>query len=379
MKKIKDTLASLLYRLLLILAKLLPVKSGSNHLLIVKTDEIGDYMLFRNLLKYFKQSEQYKGYRITLIGNDAWKPIFEVYDNDTVDSVIWIAKKRFKRDLKYRFGLLKQTRLLQTSDVINCIFSRSISLDDGFAFVATGSNKVAMKGNNANRGSFVINIDSLIYTSVVDAGNERLFESIRNSNYIKDVLQLPPTLSTRLTVKKQYQLPQSGYFMVFIGAGNKPERKWPVANFVQCAEYIAQKYKLTPVICGGPPDMPDGDIFEKKYNGRLINKVGKTTLPEFIELAGSAKLLLSVDTGPVHMAAAAGCPVVGLFSGVFYGRYAPYPKEAAHPFYSIYPDFIDQLIADDDPKLYGEFTLKNESIRAIQIEKVLPYLDSIVA
>src|SRR3569832_13355 len=98
-----------------------------------------------------------------------------------------------------------------------------------------------------------------------------------------------------------------------------------MANFLQCAQYINRQYRLTPVVCGPPADMDDAAAFMKSYDGDAINLTGKTTLPEFIELMGKARFFLSVDTGPVHMAAAAGCPVVALYSGNYYGRYAPYP------------------------------------------------------
>jgi hypothetical protein len=151
MKRIKDFIAQILYYAVLLIVKMLPASRGNKHLLIVKLDEIGDYMLFRNMFAYFRQSEKYKGYHITLVGNAAWKPIFDVYDATTVDDVIWLNKKPFNKDLRYRFNILRQVRSLKTSDVVNCIFSRSLILDDGFAFVATGKVKTAMKGNNANR------------------------------------------------------------------------------------------------------------------------------------------------------------------------------------------------------------------------------------
>jgi ADP-heptose:LPS heptosyltransferase len=378
MKRVKDAIASLLYKVVLLAVKLLPARKGHKHLLVIKLDEIGDYMLFRNMLAFFKQSEKYKGYRITLLGNEAWKPIFDVYDKNAVDNVIWLAKKKFNKSLSYRFSILKQVRQLRTSDVVNYIFSRSIILDDGFALVATGDEKIAMKGNNANRGKYAINLDSAIYTRVVDPGDEKLFESIRNANFARQILGVQPSPSVRLNVVDAHTYAYAGYFAVFIGAGNKPQRKWPVENFVKCAEFINDKYGLMPIVCGGPPDEPDAAKFIQLYKKEAINLAGKTTLPGFIELVSKAKFLLSVDTGPVHMAAAAGCPVVGLYSGMYYGRYAPYPKEAAYPFYSIYSYDIDALVAANDTSVFDPFAMKDETIREIPVEKVLPYFEKVM-
>lgn len=380
MKKIKDSIAGVLYRILILIAKLLPAPKGEKHLLIIKLDEIGDYMLFRNLLKYFKQSEKYSGYRITFLGNAAWKPIFDEYDVNTVDSSIWVTKKRFNKDLWYRFSLYRQIRYLRTSDVIDCVYSRSMIVDDGFAFVAKGDRKTAMKADkfNSNVGRHSINLDKYIYTTVVDAGDEKIFDSIRDSNFVSKLLnkKLPVTIDVAVTNANGYSF--SKHFAIFIGPGNRLERRWPVDNFVRCAEYIQSKYGLMPIVCGGPPDTTAADLFLQLYKREAINMAGKTTLPGFVELMSKMKFLLSVDNGPVHMAAAANCPVIGLYSGVHYGRYAPYPKEVAYPFFSVYPDYVEKLVEERNNIVYDPFIMKNEAIRTIPVDKVKPYIDKIM-
>jgi ADP-heptose:LPS heptosyltransferase len=379
MKKIKDTIAAILYRLVTVAAKLLPATKGTAHLLIIKTDEIGDYILFRNMLRYFRQSDKYRHHKITLVGNSAWKTIFEEYDRDTVDDVIWLTKKQLNRDLGYRFSLLKQIRQLGASDVVNCIFSRSFLLDDGFAWVATGSSKIAMRSDNVNRGKNGVNIDGWIYTTVHNAGDETIFDAIRNSNFLSFVLggtHVP--ISSRIPVKGRYEaLAGVDYMLIFIGAGN-PERKWPMANFVACAEYAASKYGLATVVCGGPPDSADAGELMQAIRGKAYNYAGKTSLIEYLQIAAGAKFAISVDTGPLHMAVAAGNPMIGLYSGKFYRRYAPYPKDMVSYFKAVYPDFVDKLIAEDNRILYDTFTMDNGTIKQITAEKVLAVVDEVM-
>lgn len=378
MKGIKDSIAAFLYRVLVLIVKLLPARGGTNHLLIIKLDEIGDYMLFRNQLKYFKQSGKYKNHKITLLGNIAWKAIFDEYDTNAVDDTIWITKKKFNRNLFYRFSLLKQIRHLKTSDVVNCIFSRSMILDDGFAFVAKAVNKIAMKGDNSNKGRYAINLDRLVYTDLIDAGDKRLFESIRNSSFLGKLLSAKLPVGIGLSVIDRQSYSFHNYFVIFIGPGNKMERRWPLSHFLACAEYVYAHYKYIPVICGGPPDEPTANSFMQLYKGEAINLAGKTTLPGFIELVSKAKFLLSVDNGPVHLAAAARCPVIGLYSGVHYGRYAPYPEEVAHPFYAVYCDYVDELVSQKNDIVYDPFVMKNEFIGTIDVKKVTPYIDKMI-
>ena len=157
---------------------------------------------------------------------------------------------------------------------------------------------------------------------------------------------------------------------MFLGAGN-PERKWGVEKFMQAAEFITENYGLVPVLCGGPDDSIDAEEFVNKYKKNVVNLAGKTTLLQLMELLNRAEFLISVDTGALHIAAAVNCMVFGLYSGKFYGRFAPYPKEITKQFYPIYPDFVDTLIAKSDPILFETSIMKNDTIKQIGSEKVI--------
>ncbi len=371
MKKITTYCAYLIYRAMSILVKMIPAKHGTKHLVLIKTDEIGDYILFRTLFRYFRDSSKYQGYKITLIGSDSWKSLYEVYDGGIFDDVIWLNKKRFFKDLAYRFRLLIHTRKLAASDVINCIFSRSTDLDDALAFVTTGREKTAMKCNNSNRLTRQANQNSFVYSFVIDAGDQTIFDYLA----ILAITDIPISIDLRVSTYQKF-VPKD-YYVLFIGAGN-PERRWPTTYFVDTAQYISSKSKLTPVICGGPPDKAEAENFTRTYSGQALDYAGKTTLPEMIEIIHGAKFIVCVDTGALHIAAAVGCPVVGLFSGKFYGRFAPYPTEISSDFFPIYPDFADKMIARNDVVLYDTFTMKNDTIKYIPPEKIQPILDKML-
>ena len=50
-----------------------------------------------------------------------------------------------------------------------------------------------------------------------------------------------------------------------------------------------------------------------------------------------AEWFVTVDTGSVHLGAAFGCRVTGIFNGSQYGRFSPYPKELTEKVHSVYP------------------------------------------
>jgi heptosyltransferase-2 len=107
------------------------------------------------------------------------------------------------------------------------------------------------------------------------------------------------------------------------GAEYGPAKRWPAERFVAVARALQAQAHATWLILGGPADTrlaasieaalrADGQ--EGGSGGSLIkNLCGKTNLRELMALLTRCRLLLTNDTGPMHLAAALGTPVVALF------------------------------------------------------------------
>jgi heptosyltransferase I len=67
-----------------------------------------------------------------------------------------------------------------------------------------------------------------------------------------------------------------------------------------------------------------GEQIERACPAPLINQIGKDTLPQLLALLGRARVLLSPDSGPAHMATMAGTPVIGLYAATNPQRSGPY-------------------------------------------------------
>src|ERR1700679_3460796 len=65
-------------------------RASKKRMLIIKTDAIGDYILFRNFIEVVKNSVCYEGYEINLLGNRIWQDIALKYDSQYVDNFIFI-------------------------------------------------------------------------------------------------------------------------------------------------------------------------------------------------------------------------------------------------------------------------------------------------
>src|SRR5271168_1672972 len=99
-------------------------------LLLIRLDEIGDYLLFRNQLQAYKASARFKSHRITLLGNECWRDLFTALDQPTVDDTIWVNKNRYLQDAPYRMAVWKQLRAGGFETVVAPSCMRPLLLDD---------------------------------------------------------------------------------------------------------------------------------------------------------------------------------------------------------------------------------------------------------
>lgn len=377
MADLRDFLKLTLYQLIYYLVRCIPTSREADHLLLVKTDEIGDYTLLRDLLRTFKRSGPYRNYKITFVGNSAFRQLYEAYDSGLTDDVIWLDKKKFRADFRYRFKLLSRIRRVRASDAVSLVYSRIWRKDDVLLAVSPAPAKTGMRHNTRLITRYEKWLTPRnIYTRLLDNGGETLFDAYRNARYIENLLQLPPqTVSIAMTPKADIShlaLPRD-YFVVFPGSGI-PEKKWPADRFAAVTRHLAKKDGLEPVVCGAPGDREDSEAFLRDYGASALDLTGKTTLPELLAVFRNAKCLVSVDTGSVHLAAAVGCPVFALYSGLHYGRFAPYPVALAPHFYAVYPDEVDRLVREADKETDFE-TIPIDLLKSIPAEKLIARID----
>ena len=96
------------------------------------------------------------------------------------------------------------------------------------------------------------------------------------------------------------------------GAEYGPAKRWPVEHFVTVARHFMETRKAKVVLLGAPVDVPLAAEFERMLPD-VENRVGKTTLPQFIAALVSARLVLCNDSGAMHLASALGVPTLAVF------------------------------------------------------------------
>ncbi len=102
-------------------------------------------------------------------------------------------------------------------------------------------------------------------------------------------------------------------------------KRWPVEHFAQVVSALAAQYPETRfAILGAREDKALGDVIARAQPTRCLNLCGETSLPEMVEWIRLGDLLITNDTGPMHVAAALNKPMVALFGPTEPRRTGPY-------------------------------------------------------
>ena len=318
-------------------------------LLIVKTDEIGDFILWHNFLQELVSADEFKGYEIHFCGNSSWKSLFETFDGNLVSQSFWLQKIRFKKDMRYRLGFLTNIYRQQYTSVINPTFSRDKRNDDAIVKAARSLRNIGMVANLESVRSYERGYDKGLYSQLFDHPKKPVFEFTRNRLFTEFITGKKSLVQdTKIDTHKLPSLPAGlpdKYFVVFPGSRSKA-RIWPAEYFAVVSKHLFEQYGWTAIICGGLDDANYADAFIATYRNPSVDLTGKTSLPQLMRVLKNAQCLLSVDTGSVHLAAATGCTVFGIYNGSQYGRFAPYPANMAPNFYPVYPDDVEAELAD---------------------------------
>jgi lipopolysaccharide heptosyltransferase II len=115
--------------------------------------------------------------------------------------------------------------------------------------------------------------------------------------------------------KKKFGLNEIGrpIFGLNPGAEYGPAKRWPVEKFVAAAREIQQRTNCVWLLFGGNADALVANQIESETQNskfKIQNLTGQTSLRELMALLKLCRVLLTNDSGPMHVAAALGTPVV---------------------------------------------------------------------
>ncbi len=115
--------------------------------------------------------------------------------------------------------------------------------------------------------------------------------------------------------------------LLVISPGSRhPLRNWTASYYAEVADYAARVHGMNIIICGGisSTEVALATDIQQRMTEPVTNLVGKDTLPECLALLKRARLVITPDSGPLHIADALGSPVVGLHACTPSARSGPF-------------------------------------------------------
>lgn len=312
-------------------------------ILLVKLDNIGDFVLWLDSAKEYKK--HYANQKILLLCSKACKPL--AVRLGYFDCVISVDTKRLPFDVPYRLKFLIGMCKNRFSHIINPVYSRDYFVQDILIRALRAKEKIASQGNYNNTTAslrwfgFSKNKQQQItkrlkaqadkyYTRLVPCSDSLIMELTRNAQFIRGLLDKNfksslPTLPFKLD--KYKGLPFEKYVVLFVGASTK-NRVWQANNYAAVINNINKNI----VVCGGNSDRW---IYEKikPFLDTAVNVcdlIGVTSLLDLFSVIDKACYVISNDTSAAHISALVHTSSVVLLPGNYYGRFHPYVVELSN-------------------------------------------------
>jgi len=99
-------------------------------------------------------------------------------------------------------------------------------------------------------------------------------------------------------------------------------KQWPLDNFYQLADRLVKESHVKVVIVGGKEEYNRSKEVFRDLNNGIINLTAKLSLRQLAALFRNCRLVISGDSGPMHLACTVGAPVVAIFRNDLPGKTA---------------------------------------------------------
>lgn len=98
-----------------------------------------------------------------------------------------------------------------------------------------------------------------------------------------------------------------------INSNNGQSKRWPIPYWATLIDRLIREADATVILSGASNDLSQIEGVTRRMRERAINLAGKTSLTQLAALLQRADLLISGDSGPLHMGVACDTPIIGIY------------------------------------------------------------------
>lgn len=296
-------------------------------IIIFRYDEIGDWLLWLNAASTIREHYPKEKYRIILFCKPANLELSR--SCPFWDEVIPFCITSYKSRLLYRLKLI--WKLLKVDIIINPVLNRTITVDQLIGY--SGAKE---------RIGVDVSTDQIFYRTESERSYGNSFYTKLYSLDLKQhMLDINADFALGISGKECNHSPNSleflkivhpefrNYILIVPGAGS-PKRCWQPDKFSEIMNRILSIQPESKVVMSGTfDDIERSTTISRSidYDEKIINLCGKTNLLELCGLISNASLIITNESGALHLAACYKTPSVCILGGGHFNLFHPYPKE----------------------------------------------------
>ncbi len=300
----------------------------SMKILIVKLSAIGDVVQTLPALEAIKKN--YPDSEITWVVEEAAAGILE--GHPLIDHVLVSQRKKWFFELKNPFTVMQGF-----SHIIRFVRElRSIRYDIAIDFQGLLKSGILVGLARADRKigfdksrelSFIFLNEKLPPYDIEKHALERYLDVARYLGAIdpSPACTLPIDQEREIIKNRLEGIREQGRMLIVVNPVARWMTKlWPENNFAELTDRLIREKKATVIFTGSSEDRAVNERILSMMGEKAVNWAGETTLKELAALASLSDFFITTDTGPMHLAAAAGTRVIALFGPTAPWRTGPY-------------------------------------------------------
>jgi heptosyltransferase-2 len=153
---------------------------------------------------------------------------------------------------------------------------------------------------------------------------------------------------------------RAGFLVLNPGAAYGSAKRWHEDRFASVADELARDFGMHVVLIGSKNEQPIAEQIRRSIGARSAVLTGKTTLETLIGVLAESSLMITNDSGPMHIAAALGVPTVAVFGSTDDRVTAPYGPRTR----------VVKHAVDCSPCLLRECPIDHRCMNRVSVEDV---------
>ncbi|KPK39763.1 MAG: hypothetical protein AMJ78_07995, partial [Omnitrophica WOR_2 bacterium SM23_29] len=276
------------------------ISDGVNNVLVVNVNWVGDVLFSTPAIRAIRQ--HYPDAYIACMVVPRCKEILEL--NPNLNELVIYDEDEVHKSLLGKLKLISALRKRHFNTVF--LFHRSL----------TRTLMVALSGVHERVGVYTPKRGFLL-TKKVEPQSQDVHKVERFLNIVRAKGIKPTSRNLELFIGKDDELYAEGLIksegvkngellVVLNPGGNWNLKRWPPEHFAQVGDRLAEAYKVRILITGADKDRSLGEDISNMMRNKPILTCGKTTLRQLAAILRRANLVISNDSGPMHIAVSQG-------------------------------------------------------------------------